>query len=134
LISFFHNVGVLLNSGGVVIFDAWNGSACRHEVPNPRSEVSFGVDDKLIISSSRTRTNLMTGLSELETSARICTQDFSEVESIDYTMLHRLWTPDLIQDIADMSGLAVREILATKGYRVGPTVSDYNLTFVLEKK
>jgi SAM-dependent methyltransferase len=134
LLSFFGAVASSLNSDGIFIFDVWNGSACRKIEPNATKETAFLYRDKQVSISSKTRTDLMSGKSELFTSAEILDPNSQETEVIDYQLDHRLWTPDIIRDLGDIYNFEVQEMLATKGYKNGPTISDYNLTFVMRKK
>jgi len=129
---FFEDVKCKLNEGGTFIFDCWNGTACRIELPTEIQKKFINYDWYTLELQSETTTNLFDSWSLVETNVDV----FSENEKVDnfkYGILHKLWTPDILKSLIEISGMKVLNIIPKFDDQEIAKATDYKITFICTK-
>ena len=132
LISYFKTVSNLLSKDGVFIFDCWNGTACRIEPPKEIMEKSISHDFHTILTKTKTETNLFESWSLMNTDVNLYFES-ELVDNFSFSLLQKLWTPDVLKDICEMCGLSVVKIIPYFDDSLLANEKDYRLTFICEK-
>jgi len=132
LISYFKTVSNLLSKDGVFIFDCWNGTACRIDPPKKIMEKSISHDFHTILTKTKTETNLFESWSLMNTDVNLYFES-ELVDNFSFSLLQKLWTPDVLKDICEMCGLSVVKIIPYFDDSILANEKDYRLTFICEK-
>lgn len=129
---FFEDIKNKLNEGGVFIFDCWNGTACRMDIPKEYHKKFVNYTWYTLELETKTTSNLFDAWSLVETNVNI----FSEGEKVDdfkYGILHKLWTPDILKSLIEISGMKVINIIPSFNDEEVAKATDYRITFICQK-
>jgi SAM-dependent methyltransferase len=133
LFSFFKTINNSLINDGTFIFDCWNGIACTIDKPKEESIRNSYYDNHALISSTKTTTNLFNSISVMDTNVKIY-DDISIIDEFDYSLEQRLWSPNILSELLEMSGFIVTKIMPYFNDEEIAKENDYRLTFVCKKK
>jgi 2-polyprenyl-3-methyl-5-hydroxy-6-metoxy-1,4-benzoquinol methylase len=129
LINFFTQIKKKLNPSGTLVFDCWNGTACRIEKPKEFSKKFLQYDWYTLELTTKTKTDLFNSLSNVKTNVKIYSET-EVIEEFDYQILHKLWTPDILTSIVEMTGMKVEKIFPNIFDSEKAKDSDYRITFI----
>jgi SAM-dependent methyltransferase len=133
LLIFFNTISRTLKKDGVFIFDCWNGIACTIEKPTPLSSKTISLGERQIITSTFTKTFLMSGISKMETHVKIY-NGVELMDSFSYDLEQTLWTPSVLSDLLEISDIDVEKIVPYFRANDVSTEKDYRLTFICKKR
>lgn len=122
-----------IKPGGFFVFDCWNGAACYMEKPKQITSKIIKSDEYEFKTLTTTATDLMRGTSKMHTTTNIYRNgDLLDMFSHDINV--RIWTPDLLSELLEDSGLGVTKIVSSSDEYKQATDADYRLVFVCEKE
>lgn len=130
--KFYNQASQRLEVGGVFIFDCWNGAAMRRFVPTPRTSKQISSGEKFFEVETRTETNLISGIVEMKTAVSL-RMNREIVEIFEYSLTHRLWTPDVIGELLDENGFKTNKICSDFKGNTDISENDFHLIYVCEK-
>jgi cyclopropane fatty-acyl-phospholipid synthase-like methyltransferase len=133
LLSFFKAVSELLNKDGVFIFDCWNGIACTLDKPREKTIKEYNFINYKLFSTTITHTDLFNSLSKMKTTIEVY-DDFSLVDSFEYSLEQTLWTPHVLTNLLEMTGLNIQKVIPFVNDDISATEKDYRLTFICKKQ
>jgi len=129
--NFFTNIRKKLKEGATFIFDAWNGIAAIRSLPRSSTK---SVEDPIgkIILKCDPEIDLMHSRVEMKNSVQVIYID-QLVDSFEYSLVHTLWTPKILNDLLNMSGFKVRKTIKGNTPEIfNATHEDYKILFVSE--
>lgn len=132
LITFFEKINESLVPNGKFIFDCWNGIASTIDPPHnfSRKEVYDGYHT--LVSETVSETDLMSSITVMKTKVTIY-DDISKIDEFEYEIRQKLWTPNLLFQILNMTGFnEVKLIPFFKESEIAKD-TDYRLTFICIK-
>lgn len=130
---FFFNISELLMPDAVLIFDCWNGINCIIDPPKKIIERKVGVDDFYAVSKTKTTLDSFNLICNMVTNIEIV-KNFDLVESFDYKITHRIWTPDLLCELLCLTSFEVVKIIPFFDDDKVATQDDSRITFICKKK
>ena len=133
LIDFFSNINDKLIPGGIFIFDCWNGTACRLEIPKKHKKKTVNYDWYTLILETKTETDLFNSISEMNNNVIVYSEN-EQVENFEYKLQQKLWTPDVFISILEMFNFQINKILPFFKEDKRASENDYRLTFIAQKK
>jgi SAM-dependent methyltransferase len=126
---FFNNIKKRLVSGGIYIFDMWNGVASIIDPPKNKKNI-INIDSKrFIIHSLIPYTNNFNQEVIIKNEIEIY-EDFCLIDKIEYSWKHILWTPKTIIDLLNKNGFYVIEILNKNNCEFQASEKDWKIMFV----
>jgi len=132
LSMFFEDVKNKLNEDGIFIFDCWNGTACRMEIPTEYHKKFVNYDWYTLELETNTTSNLFDAWSLVETNVNVYSEG-DKVDEFKYGILHKLWTPDILKSLIEISGMKVVNIIPSFNDEEVAKANDYRITFICEK-
>lgn len=133
LFLFFKTINKSIINNGTFIFDCWNGVACTIDKPKEESIRNSYYDNHTLISTTKTTTDLFNSTSIMETNVKIY-DDVSMIDAFDYSLEQKLWSPNILSELLEMSGFIVTKIIPYFDDEKIAKETDYRLTFVCKKK
>ena len=85
-----------------------------------------------LIAQTKTETNLFESWSLMNTDVNLYFES-ELVDNFSFSLLQKLWTPDVLKDICEMCGLSVVKIIPYFDDSLLANEKDYRLTFICEK-
>ena len=131
--QFFEVVSKTLKIGGRFVFDCWNGAACYIEKPKQITSKIIKSNEYEFKSLTTTATDLMKGTSKMHTTTSIY-RNGDLLDMFPHEINVRIWTPDLLSELLEDSGLGVAKIVSSNDEYRQATDADYRLVFVCEKE
>jgi SAM-dependent methyltransferase len=132
LIFYFKTISNFLSKDGVFIFDCWNGTACRIDPPKEIMEKSIPHNLYTLLTKTKTETNLFESWSLMNTEVILYFEN-KLVDNFSFSLLQKLWTPEVLKDICEMCGLSVIKIIPYFDDSRLANEKDYKITFICEK-
>jgi SAM-dependent methyltransferase len=130
--KFYNQASQRLEAEGIFIFDCWNGAAMRKFEPNPRTSKQISSGEKFFEIDTQTKTNLISGIVEMKTAVSLrINQEF--IENFEYSLTHRLWTPDVIGELLYENGFKIKKICSNFKGNTDISENDFHLIYVCEK-
>jgi 2-polyprenyl-3-methyl-5-hydroxy-6-metoxy-1,4-benzoquinol methylase len=133
LSMFFEDVKNKLNEDGIFIFDCWNGTACRMEMPTEYHKKFVNYDWYTLELETNTTSNLFDAWSLVETKVNVYSEG-DKVDEFKYGILHKLWTPDILKSLIEISGMKVVNIVPSFNDEEIAKANDYRITFISKKQ
>lgn len=133
LSMFFEDVKNKLNEDGIFIFDCWNGTACRIEMPTEYHKKFVNYDWYTLELETNTTSNLFDAWSLVETKVNVYSEG-DKVDEFKYGILHKLWTPDILKSLIEISGMKVVNIVPSFNDEEIAKANDYRITFINKKQ
>ena len=133
LSMFFEDVKNKLNEDGIFIFDCWNGTACRMEMPTEYHKKFVNYDWYTLELETNTTSNLFDAWSLIETKVNVYSEG-DKVDEFKYGILHKLWTPDILKSLIEISGMKVVNIVPSFNEEEIAKANDYRITFISKKQ
>jgi len=130
--KFYNQASQRLEAKGIFIFDCWNGAAMRRFGPNPRTSKQISSGEKFFEVETQTETNLMSGIVEMKTTVSL-SMNREIIENFDYSLTHRLWTPDVIGELLHENGFKTNKICSDFKGNTDISENDFRLIYVCEK-
>jgi SAM-dependent methyltransferase len=130
--KFYNQASQRLEAKGIFIFDCWNGAAMRRFGPNPRTSKQIISGEKFFEVETQTETNLMSGIVEMKTTVSL-RMNREIIENFDYSLTHRLWTPDVIGELLHENGFKTNKICSDFNGNTDISENDFHLIYVCEK-
>ena len=120
LTSFVRSVANSLVSGGVLIFDCWNGNSARVDVPYVSSSRNFDYKGRNLTLETLSETDFREGTVSMRLTLPDWQEKFGNVQPSIPVLTHRLWTPDVIEEVLLVSGFREVEVFDAKAYPESP--------------
>lgn len=118
--SLVESVANSLVPGGVWIFDCWNGNAARVDVPYESSSRTFEYQEQKLELVTFSETDFREGAVSMRLTLPNWTEKIGNVQPEIPVLTHRLWTPDVIEELLLVSGFNEIQIFDAKAYPKSP--------------
>lgn len=123
--SLVASVAEALSASGVWIFDCWNGNSVRSEVPHETMSRSFLFKNKSVALETRSHTDYRAGTVSMATNLPNWISLFNGEPPVIPELKHRIWTPDLIEELLRRYGFDDVRIFDARDY---PSVPNFRET------
>lgn len=129
---FFANVAESLRSGGLFVFDCWNGTAALLDPPGSKVYEKY-CDGRKVSCYLTSLTDFIKKTTTLNYQIDLFDQTGSKVESENYQIEHSLWTPEQIKTALHDSGLVVVTMCIPFRFDTVASDADWKIMFVCRK-
>jgi SAM-dependent methyltransferase len=129
----FAAIAASLRAQGMFIFDCWNGTAALLDPPGSKSyEQQSG--GELVRCRLTSRTDFDRKVTTMDYQLDLLDEAGDKIESGDYLLEHRLWTPGEIKAALGEAGLEVVTVCIPFKFEQAATDIDWKIMFVCRKR
>jgi SAM-dependent methyltransferase len=129
---FFTGIAASLRSQGMFVFDCWNGTAALLDPPGAKTyEQQCGREKVRCHLTSQT--DVFRGITTLNYQLDLFDESDKKIESGNYQIEHRLWTPVQIKAALREAGLEVVTVCIPFKFEQEATDSDWKIMFACRK-
>jgi SAM-dependent methyltransferase len=130
--EFFADIAASLRPQGMFIFDCWNGTAVLLDPPGSKS-YEWQLDGIRVSCHLTSQTDVFRGITTLNYQLDLFDESDKKIESGDYRIEHRLWTPVQIRSALQEAGLEVVKVCIPFQFEQEATEGDWKIMFVCRK-
>lgn len=129
---FFANVAESLRSGGLFVFDCWNGTAALLDPPGSKVYEQY-CDGQKVCCHLTSQTDTIKRITTLNYQIDLFDQAGNKVESENYQIEHRLWTPEQIRSALYEVGFEIETVCIPFEFERVASDADWKIMFVCRK-
>ena len=130
--EYFKTIASLLAPNGLFVFDCWNGVAALRDPPAFSKRERYSDDEIKIVTSCDPRIDFLESFVAMENDVTIFKNNRLS-EQFTYHLEHRLWTPNLLKQLAENNGFEVLKIVEPYDLDNLAHSEDYKLAFVCRR-
>ena len=130
--EYFQTIANLLAPNGLLIFDCWNGVAALRDPPAFSKRERYSDDQIKIVTSCDPKIDFLNSFVTMENDVTIFKNNRLS-EQFTYHLEHRLWTPSILKQLAEINGLEVLKIVEPYNLENLADPEDYKLAFVCRR-
>lgn len=128
----YADVSSSLRSGGICIFDCWNGTAALLNPPGSKKYEQC-CDGQRISCCLTSQTDFIKKITTLNYQLDLFNTADKKIDSENHKIEHRLWTPEQIKSALLESGLEVETVCIPFKFEMAAADVDWKLMFVCRK-
>lgn len=129
---FFGNIAKSLRLQGLLIFDCWNGTAVLLDPPGSKT-YEQRCDGQKVCCHLTSQTDVIKKMTTMNYQLDLFDRSGKKLESGNYQLDHRLWTPGQLKTTLKEAGLEVLTVCAPFKFEQIATDSDWKIMFVCRK-
>lgn len=133
LFNFFISIINRLRTGGIFIFDCWNGAAALADPPGSKNYEQQSGDVKVccILTS---QTDIREKITTLNYQLELLNRSGAMVDSGCHQLFHKLWTPVQVEKMLLSAGFQVKLVCLPFRFDQAATERDWKIMFVCMKR
>lgn len=130
--AFFVDIAKSLRDRGVFIFDCWNGAAALLDPPGSKYYEQY-CGDRRISCHLTSHTDIALRMTTLNYQLDLYDKNGDRIQSGDYQIKHRLWTPDEIRNGLLEAGFAIETVCTPFRFGSAAAETDWKIMFACRK-
>ena len=131
--TFFEDIMSSLRSGGIFIFDCWNGTAALLDPPGSKAYEQEDCEGQKVSCHLTSQTDLVKKITVLNYQLDLFDQSGKKIESGNYQLEQRLWTPLQVKAALQKAGFEVVTVCIPFEFEQAANDSDWKIMFVCRK-